>query len=61
MKKTLLCALFLIMCTIVQAQDLTVQGKVISKTDGEPIIGATVVDRIRQQMGPSPILTVILY
>ena len=30
MKKTLLCALFLIMCTIVQAQDLTVQGKVIS-------------------------------
>ena len=44
MKKTLLCALFLIMCTIVQAQDLTVQGKVISKTDGEPIIGATVVE-----------------
>lgn len=32
------------MCTIVQAQSLTVQGKVISKTDGEPIIGATVVE-----------------
>lgn len=44
MKTTFLCALFLLMCTMVQAQDLTVQGKVISKTDGEPIIGATVVE-----------------
>ncbi len=29
---------------MVQAQRLTVQGKVVSKTDGEPIIGATVIE-----------------
>ena len=44
MKKTLLCALLLLMCTIVQAQNLAIQGKVVSKTDGEPIIGATVIE-----------------
>ena len=43
-KRSLLFALFLIICTIVQAQRLTVQGKVVSKTDGEPIIGATVIE-----------------
>ena len=43
-KRSLLFALFLIMCTLVQAQRLTVQGKVVSKTDGEPIIGATVIE-----------------
>ena len=43
-KRSLLFALFLIICTMVQAQRLTVQGKVISKTDGEPIIGATVIE-----------------
>lgn len=35
-KRSLLFALFLIICTMVQAQRLTVQGKVVSKTDGEP-------------------------
>ena len=44
MRKILLGALLLLMCTVVQAQNLTVQGKVISKTDGEPIIGATVIE-----------------
>ena len=43
-KSSLLFALFLIMCTLVQAQRLTVQGKVVSKTDGESIIGATVIE-----------------
>ena len=43
-KRSLLFALFLIMCTLVQAQSLTVQGKVVSKTDGESIIGATVME-----------------
>ena len=43
-KRSLLFALFLIMCTLVQAQRLTVQGKVVSKTDGESIIGATVIE-----------------
>lgn len=43
--KSLSCALLLIiMCTISQAQNLAIQGKVVSKTDGEPIIGATVVE-----------------
>ncbi|MDO4165195.1 MAG: TonB-dependent receptor [Bacteroides sp.] len=45
MKRFLLCALlFITACTIVQAQNLTVQGKVVSKVDGEPIIGATIVE-----------------
>lgn len=44
MKRSLLCTLFLLACAIVQAQSLVTQGKVISKTDGEPIIGATVVE-----------------
>ena len=43
-KRSLLFALFLIMCTLAQAQRLTVQGKVVSKTDGESIIGATVIE-----------------
>jgi len=51
MKKSLLCALFLLMCTIVQAQTLTVQGKVVSKTDGEPIIGASVLDTNQKTNG----------
>lgn len=51
MKKSLLCALLLLMCTIVQAQTLTVQGKVVSKTDGEPIIGATVLDTNQKTNG----------
>lgn len=45
MKKTLWSTLLLLfMCTFVQAQSLTVKGNVVSKTDGEPIIGVTVVE-----------------
>ena len=45
MKKSLWSTLLLLlMCTIVQAQNLTIKGNVVSKTDGEPIIGATVVE-----------------
>lgn len=45
MKKTFLIALlFMIACITAQAQDLQVSGTVISKTDGEPIIGASVVE-----------------
>ncbi len=43
-KKAFLFALLTMMCMVVKAQDLTVQGKVTSQTDGEPIIGATVVE-----------------
>lgn len=43
-RSLLLCALLLFMCTIVYAQNLTVNGQVVSKTDKEPIIGATVIE-----------------
>ncbi|EJW99243.1 secreted protein containing TonB-dependent receptor, plug domain protein, partial [gut metagenome] len=44
MKRTLLSALFLLLCTIVWSQSLTIQGNVTGKNDGYPIIGATVVE-----------------
>lgn len=31
-------------CVVVQAQSLQVEGTVVSKSDGEPIIGATVLE-----------------
>lgn len=43
MKKSLLSALLLLMAVFTaQAQDITVQGTVLSKTDSEPLIGVTV-------------------
>ena len=44
MKKTMLTAfLMLFAAVIAQAQNLTVHGTVISRNDGEPLIGATVL------------------
>ena len=44
MKKTILSAiLLLIMAIVAQAQNITVHGTVLSKTDSEPLIGASVV------------------
>lgn len=44
MKKSLLSALLLLVAAFTaQAQNITVQGTVLSKTDGEPLIGATVM------------------
>lgn len=44
MKKTILSAILLFMTAILaQAQNITVRGTVLSKTDGEPLIGATVL------------------
>lgn len=44
MKKVILNALFLlIMAVMAQAQDLTVHGTVLSKTDDEPLIGVSVL------------------
>lgn len=40
--------LFSMVCMVLQAQSLQVEGTVISKSDGEPIIGATVLERVRQ-------------
>lgn len=49
--KTLLCGFFLLICTIVEAQNLTVQGKIVSKADGEPIIGATILETDKKSNG----------
>lgn len=44
MKRTFLSALLLLIIAIVaQAQNITVHGTILSKTDGEPLIGASVV------------------
>lgn len=44
MKTKIFCALFLLLAVIgVQAQNITVHGTVISKNDGEPLIGASIV------------------
>ena len=32
-------------CMVMQAQSLQVEGTVISKSDGEPIIGATILEK----------------
>ena len=37
-------ALFLSICIVVHAQDLVVQGTVLSAVDNFPVIGATVVE-----------------
>ena len=43
--------LLLLMCTVAQAQSLTIKGNVVSKTDGEPIIGVTVVETANSTNG----------
>ena len=44
MKRIILSALFLlIMAVMAQAQNITVHGTVLSKTDDEPLIGASVL------------------
>lgn len=40
--------LFTMVCMVLQAQSLQVEGTVISKSDGEPIIGATVLEKVLQ-------------
>lgn len=45
MTKTSLCTLAMLMATsVVYAEEITVQGTVLSKVDSEPLIGATVLD-----------------
>lgn len=44
MKRTILSAtLLFIMAIVAQAQDITVRGTVLSKTDDEPLIGASII------------------
>lgn len=42
--------LFSMVCMVLQAQSLQVEGTVISKSDGEPIIGASVLEKVRQMV-----------
>lgn len=52
MKKTILSALILLLTAIVaQAQDLTVQGTVVSAADNEPLIGASVISDLKGTTG----------
>ena len=45
MKRTFfLTCLFLMTCLMMQAQNLQVSGTVVSKSDGLPVIGATVLE-----------------
>lgn len=44
-KKTFLLTLLLMVCLMVQAQSLQVSGTVVSKSDGEPVIGATILEQ----------------
>ena len=37
--------LFVMVCSVLRAQSLQVSGTVVSKTDGEPVIGATILER----------------
>ena len=60
MKRTFLFTLFLIgLCVSVQAQNLQVSGTVIAKSDGLPVIGASVVEVETLPMVSSQTLTVI--
>ena len=48
MKKSIVCTLLLLLITIVaNAQNVTVQGVVVSATDSEPLIGASVISEIQ--------------
>ena len=44
MKRRIFLALSLLICIVINAQDLVVQGTVISAVDNFPVIGATVVE-----------------
>lgn len=54
MKKSIVCTLLLLLITIVaNAQNVTVQGVVVSATDSEPLIGASVISEIQGSVGVS--------
>ena len=44
MKRTFLLTtlLILMVCSVVQAQSLQMSGTIVSKSDGQPVIGATI-------------------
>lgn len=51
MNTFLLSALLICICTVAEAQNPAVRGKVVSKVDGEPVIGATVVETHQKTNG----------
>ena len=44
-KRSFLLTLLLMVCLMMQAQSLQVSGTVVSKSDGEPVIGATILEQ----------------
>ena len=54
MKKLTLSALLLLLVAFVSsARDITVQGTVVSATDAEPLIGASVISELKSNVGVS--------
>ena len=52
MKKQILSAILLFVFAIAaQAQNITVHGTVLSKTDDEPLIGASIISDVKGSMG----------
>ena len=44
-KRSFFLTLLLMVCLVVQAQSLQVSGTIVSKSDGQPIIGATILEQ----------------
>ena len=44
-RKTFLLTLLLMVCLVLHAQNLQVSGTIVSKSDGQPVIGATILEQ----------------
>ena len=44
-KRSFFLTLLLMVCLVVQAQSLQVSGTIVSKSDGQPVIGATILEQ----------------
>lgn len=42
-KRAFFLTLLILVCSVVQAQSLQVSGTIVSKSDGQPVIGATIL------------------
>ena len=44
-KRAFFLTLLVLVCSVVQAQSLQVSGTIVSKSDGQPVIGATILEQ----------------
>lgn len=44
-KRAFFLTLLILVCSVVQAQSLQVSGTIVSKSDGQPVIGATILEQ----------------